>query len=330
MEYRRKEIGAGLVVIVSLGLLLGMLALSSNVQDLLRKKKNVRVLFEQVEGVERNSPVKQAGRLVGKVAKIDVSPSKGNKVELSLQVLSDTIVKLDSEASIKSPLVGEKYIDLGLGTPQSPALLEEQILTGKESLRLDQLTDTIIKVVEDINVITTDIKTITGDSRFKDNILSGAANLQEASDRINSLVKNNSGDIDSIIRDLKRVSNQLNATARQLNALTLNMNKLVEDNGPNISSTIANLRDTPGQIVEQLELVQESVSAPFDDNRDNVQRIIANLEITSRNLTELSNELKKRPYLLLRKSDVIIKEREKIPAPAPVPNPGDTVSPREK
>ncbi len=301
MEYRRKEIGAGLVMVISATLLLAMVTLSSNVQDIFRHKKTIRVRFEGVEGIEQNSMVKQVGRLVGKVTKIDVSRKDGNRIVLLLRVMDDTIVKRDSEISIKSPLVGERYIDIGLGSPNSPPLMENDAIDGRESLKIDELTDTIVKVVEDIQSITRDIKNVTGDPEFQDNLRKTVANLQEASGRISDIVKRNSGNIDSTTQDLKQVAAQLNGTSQQLDKFSRDLNRVVAENRENIHSTIQNFRDAPPQIVEQFENVQKSISGPLDDNREDLRKVIQNLEKITQNLIEMTNELKEKPYRLIRK-----------------------------
>jgi ABC-type transporter Mla subunit MlaD len=288
-------------VITSAALLLAMVVLSSNVHDIFRPKKTVRVRFERVEGIEQNSMVKQVGRLVGKVTKIDVSRQDGNKIVLSLHIMADTIVKRDSEISIKSPLMGERYVDIGLGTPNSPPLMENDILDGRESLKVDELTDTIVNVVEDIKSITQDIKSVTGDPEFQANLHKTVANLHEASGRINDIVKHNSGNIDSTLQNLKQVAEQLTGTAGQLDRFSRDLNRVVAENRQNIHSTIQNLRDAPPQIVEQFENVQKSMSGPLDDNREDLRKIIQNLEKITQNLIEMTDELKQKPYRLIRK-----------------------------
>jgi len=301
MEYRRREIAAGLVVITAVMLLLAMIVLSSNVQDLFRSKKTVRAQFDRVEGIERSSPVKQAGRLVGKVTKIDLSREEGNKIVLTLRIIKETVVKRDSEISVKSPLVGEKYVEIGLGSPNSLPLMEGDVLDGKESLKLDQLTDTIVKVVEDIRSITLSIKKVTADPQFQHNLKKTVSNLEEATARINDVVKRNSGNIDVAMRDLKRVAREINTTADQLNRLTGSLNRVVAENRSNIHSTIQNLRDTPDQILAELEKVQKSITTPLGENREDLKKVFQNLEKMTQNLVEMTEELKKKPYRLIRK-----------------------------
>jgi len=294
MEYRRHEIGAGLVVVTAVALLAGMVVLSSNVQDLFRPKKEVLVKFEEVEGVERGTPVMQVGRVVGKVADIDVDLEKGNVIMLTLKVLEETIVKRDSVVSIKSPLVGERYVDIGLGSADSPPLTEGEVLEGKEGLKMDELTNAIVKAVEDIKSITRDIKEITGDPAFKKNLMETVENLRNASARIDAIVERNSPNIDSSLRDLKEITGEVNTALIELN-------RLMDENRADIRSAVQNLRDTPDQLLEQVETIQKSVSGPIDENRENIEKIMKNLEQVSRNLVEMTELLKKKPYKLIRK-----------------------------
>ena len=289
------------MVITSVALLMAMVFLSSNVQDIFRAKKDIRVRFERVEGIERSSPVKQAGRLVGKVSKIEVSAKDGNKIVLTLRILKETVVKRNSEISIKSPLVGERYLEIGLGTTNSPVLMENDILDGKESLKIDELTDTLVAVVEDIKSITSDIKKITGDPNFRRDISKTIYNMREASTRVNDIITRNGSNIDSVFRDLKRIAKELNKTTDQLNKLARDVNRVVAENRSNIHATIRNLRDTPDQLLDEVETVQKSVTAPLDENREDIKKIMENLEKITQNLVEMTEELKEKPYRLIRK-----------------------------
>lgn len=293
MEYRRKEIGAGVLMLTAVILLVSMVTLSSSVQDIFRPKKKCYVRFERVEGIEKSSPVKQAGRLIGKVSEIKVSAQDDNKIILSLGVFRDTVVKRNSEISIKSPLVGERYIDVGLGTRNSPPLKEEDIIDGKESLKLDQLTDTVVAMVEDIKKITADVSNITGDPGFKRDITKTLNNLRETTNDISGIVQRSGPDIDGVFGDLKNVSTDLNNATTQLNKMVRDINRIVAENRANIHSTIRNFRDTPDQIVEQVEGVKTSVTAPIEDNRDDIQKIVENLKLVTQNVNELIQNVEK-------------------------------------
>jgi phospholipid/cholesterol/gamma-HCH transport system substrate-binding protein len=301
MEYRRREIAAGLVIVVSIVLMLAMVALSSNVQELFRKKKEFQVRFLIAEGVEINTPVKQAGILVGKISAIGVQNfNDENRIVLTLKVRTETIVKRDSKVTIKSPLVGEKYVDIGLGSPDSAPLMTGDMLDGIEGLSLDQLTDTIVKVVSDIQSIVNDIRKVTGDPQFQQDLKGTVSNLENASSELQAILQHNRGNINSSISDLKKVTTQLNTTAQQLSKLTRDVNRVVAENRANIHSTIQNLRDTPDQLLAEVDAVQQSISGPLDANREDLKKIMENLEKMTQNLVEMTEMLKKHPSRLIR------------------------------
>jgi|GEM_PF-1221991 len=302
MEYRRKDIAAGLVIVISIALLMLMVALSSNVQNLFREKREYNVRFNIAEGVEINTPVKQAGILIGKISNISVEQFRGqNKIVLRLKVRASAIVKRDSKVTIKSPLVGEKYVDIGLGSPNSPALMLGDTLDGIEGLSLDQMTDTIVKVVEDIQSIVTDIKKITGDPQFQQDIKNTVGNLQDTSENLQGIIEHNRGNINSSMSDLRKITEQLNSTAQQINKLTRDINRIVAENRPNIHSAVQNLRDTPDQLISEVNTVQQTISGPINENREDLKKIMENLEKITQNLVELTDELKKNPSRIIRK-----------------------------
>lgn len=302
MEYRKREIAAGLMIVIAVVLLLLMAALSGNVKDFFREKKDVKVRFDFAEGIEINTPVYQAGILVGKITNIQVVTLEGkNQVLLTLRVRVETVVKKDSKVMIKSPLVGEKFVDIGIGSPDSPSLAPGETLDGVESLRLDQLTDTIVKVVEDLQTIVADIKSITGDEKFRQDIKNIVSNLEQASSDINKIVQQNRGNINSSMADLNKITSQLNTTAQQLNKLAKDLNRVLAENRADIHSMIQNFRDTPDMLMTEVEAIQQAVTTPLNENREDLKKIMENLEKITQNLIEMTEELKKNPWRIIRK-----------------------------
>lgn len=302
MEYRKREIAAGLMIVIAIILLLLMAALSGNVKDFFREKKEVKVRFDFAEGIEINTAVYQAGILVGKITNIQVVTFEGkNQVLLTLRVRVETVVKKDSKVMIKSPLVGEKFVDIGIGSPDSPPLGAGETLDGVEGLRLDQLTDTIVKVVEDLQTIVGDIKSITGDEKFREDIKKIVSNLEEASADINKIVEQNKGNINTSLTDLKKITNQLTTTTQQLNKLSHDLNRVLAENRSDIHSMIQNFRDTPDMLMTEVEAIQQAITTPLNENREDLKKIMENLEKITQNLIEMTDELKKNPWRIIRK-----------------------------
>ncbi len=118
MEYRRTEIRAGVFLLLSFVILVVMVFAVSDIQSLFKKKKEVKVLFLFSDGIEKDAQVRLSGIKVGKVTDVRVAPEFADKIELTLSVLNDTVIKEDTKAAIKTlGLVGGKYVELTGGSP---------------------------------------------------------------------------------------------------------------------------------------------------------------------------------------------------------------------
>ena len=95
MEYRRTEIRAGIFLLLSFIVLAAMVFAVSDIRSLFKKKREVKALFLFSDGIEKNAQVRLSGVKIGKVANIRVAPEHGDKIELTLSVLSDTVTKED-------------------------------------------------------------------------------------------------------------------------------------------------------------------------------------------------------------------------------------------
>ena len=136
----------------------------SDVQSLFKKKKEVKVLFLASDGIEKNAPVRLSGLKVGKVTNIRVAPEYGDKIELTLSVFSDTIIKHDTKASIKTQgLIGGKYVELTGGSSKSPAVEPGGFIKGEESFKVEDLTKMAFDVVAKLKHIANNLNTMLGD-----------------------------------------------------------------------------------------------------------------------------------------------------------------------
>jgi len=102
MEYRRSEIRAGIFLLLAFAILVVMVFAVSDIQSLFKKKKDIKVLFAFSDGIEKNAQVRLSGIKIGKVTHIRVAPEHRDNVELTLSIFSDTVLKQDAKAAIKS------------------------------------------------------------------------------------------------------------------------------------------------------------------------------------------------------------------------------------
>src|SRR3989304_5672705 len=121
----------GIFFIIALAILFVLLEFTAG-KELFIKKHAIKTYFGTASGLKVGDPVKLAGVQVGKVAGIGIAQ---DKVEVQMSVKRDAPVRADSLASIKMvSLLGANYLDISLGTPQSPLLPAGGVLKSEEPM----------------------------------------------------------------------------------------------------------------------------------------------------------------------------------------------------
>ncbi len=265
MEYKRSEIGAGIFLVAAFCVLAVMVFAVSDIQSLFKKKKEMHVLFQYSDGIEKNAQVRYSGVKIGKVTNIRVAPEFGDKVELTLSVHSDAVIKNDTKAAIKTlGLVGGKYVELTGGTPQAKDLAPGGSLIGEESFKLEDLTKAGLEVVAKLKNIANNLDLMLGDPATTKRIKTVLQNLQETTENI-KVMTSSKEEMAQGLKNLPAIMKKLEETTASLKTITEKTDDLVGDNRKKIDDTLENVR-----------------------------------EITQ-NIKELTSEVKKAPWKLLRK-----------------------------
>ncbi len=265
MGYRRNEIRAGVFLLLSFVILTVMIFAVSDIQSLFKKKKEVRVLFQFSDGIEKNASVRLSGIKVGKVSDIRVAPELGDKVELTLSVFSDTVIRRDTKAAIKTlGLVGGKYVELTGGSPQSPLLEQGGVIIGEESFKMEDLTKTALDVVNKLKNIATNIDAMLGDPAFTKSLRTTVANLQDVS------------------ANIKVMTSSKDEVAQGLKDLPVILKKVEES-------------------MNNIKAISEKSDAMLGENKKNIDATMESVKEITNNLKELTADVKKHPWKLIRK-----------------------------
>lgn len=283
MEYRRSEVGAGIFILVSFIILAFMIFAVSDIQSLFKKKKEIKVLFQYSDGIEKNAPVRYSGIKIGKVTNIRMAPEFGDKVELTLSIYHDAIIKEDTRAAIKTQgLVGDKYVELSGGSPQMSVLEPGKLLIGEESFKLEDLTKAGLELVtkmkgiaNNIDRIANNIDRMTGDPATTASIKTILHNLQDTSANLEVMTSSK----DEVAQGLKNLPEML----KKLEDLTTVILKKLEDSSTN------------------LKAVTEKTDTMLGDNKKKIDDTLDNIKQMTQNLKETSEDVKSHPWKLLRK-----------------------------
>jgi len=159
---RRLIIRAGLFVAGGLFLAAVVIFLIGKEGRLFERHVNYRAAFDDVEGLNLDSPVRLGGLAVGHVSAITFSPDLGDKrIEVHMQISERFAerIRADSVARIGSRgVLGDKVIDISLGSAESPRIPPGGDIPVGSSGDITSLLKASGVVMDNVVAITRDLK----------------------------------------------------------------------------------------------------------------------------------------------------------------------------
>ncbi|OGX30379.1 MAG: hypothetical protein A2787_04590 [Omnitrophica WOR_2 bacterium RIFCSPHIGHO2_01_FULL_48_9] len=172
------------------------------------KGYELKVHFYNIDGVDKNAPVRLNGMEVGAVKDMRIAYGEDSKMELTLSIFGETKIHEGAKAFVKNMgLFGEKYVGLTLGDSTKDYLKPGALIVGQEPADFE-------KILADGEVI--------------------AANLKEISQQINDRLKINAENIDEILANMQVAS-------KHIASISVNVDERLQVNKLLIDETIANV-----------------------------------------------------------------------------------------
>ncbi len=179
---RRLSLIVGAFVLLSLFLLAAILLTFSSEQGLFRPRYRLTAYFENVQGLTGGAPVRLAGRDVGTVEDVSFAPLEGNlppiRVELDIDRSVQERIRSDSRASIGTiGLLGDKYVEVSMGTPLGRPLTNGSEIATQNPLDLTQAAergtqaiDNIARLAENVNEAIDQFQSQMGTARIVESL----------------------------------------------------------------------------------------------------------------------------------------------------------------
>ena len=163
---KARELKVGIFVVVSVCLFgVGIFALGSH-QKYFQRQYTLWASFSNIKGLIPGAPVSLAGLTVGRVNKIVFSQDpqdKTIKVELKINKGVQDRIRGDSLATIQTMgLLGDKYVEISLGSPSHPILPDEGNITSANPIDLSEYAAKVEETISVVNTILLDVKEISG------------------------------------------------------------------------------------------------------------------------------------------------------------------------
>ena len=203
------------VILVLLGLLL--ITWKTVGYEFIPDGYRLRVLFKDIDGVERNAPVTLNGLEVGRVDDIRILYDDATRVQLTLWIAKKAQLHEGAKAFVKNMgFLGEKYVALTSGEDGTPFLPENAVIHGEQPVDFQ-------------------------DIMAKGEVIAG--HVQEITRNIEERLRINSEAIDRVIANLNTTVNNMASISGQVKDKLVSNEDRIDDTIQNLNLTSKNLEE---------------------------------------------------------------------------------------
>ncbi|OGW29828.1 MAG: hypothetical protein A2X59_09100 [Nitrospirae bacterium GWC2_42_7] len=232
-----------------------------------KKKGNTAyVYFNNIAGLDEKTRVKIAGVDSGVIEQIDLLDGRA-KVRLRL----DPGLKIykNAVATIRTTgLLGDKFLDLQIGSPDASALKDGETITNvKELVDMDDLARSLITVSNNFTNLARSLNDVLGTEEAKRSLSQTITNLREITTNLNRTISVN--------------DEKLRTVLDNINSLTTSVNNLIDKNSEPLTTTVANMRDFSGslrsngpELIENLNKATQELKAMVEENRPGIKQTV--------------------------------------------------------
>jgi phospholipid/cholesterol/gamma-HCH transport system substrate-binding protein len=312
MESKREQALVGLFVLVVMALLVVTVFFLSGISG--GESIRYRVYFKNAGGLAPGTEVRYAGSPpIGRVEKVRPDPADPTRMEVDFHVNRDVPVKTDSLVGIASTsALGENYLEIKPGTLQAAkappgSTLKAGGYTSLEDLKgmMADLGPQANKLINDLDARVLELKETL--KRVNDLMNEqNRANISASLSNVRGMLQENRPAIRETIRNLKsssakfdKVLDDMKKTMAQANAALAHVDAVVTENRPEIRASIQDLRKSLASVASLSDQLDRTLAA----NSENLDEIIMNLRQISENMRTFTEEIKTRPYTLIRASE---------------------------
>ncbi len=137
----------------------------------IKKGYTINVLFNFVNGIDIGAPVRYAGFEVGEVRDINIvydQETSKPMVELTVWLNEKTRINEDARAYINTlGLLGEKYLEIMPGNPESRILKKGDTLTGRDPVSTEEISREVHTTLLKLGTTIDSINKIVGDEELQ-------------------------------------------------------------------------------------------------------------------------------------------------------------------
>ncbi len=181
-----REVKVGAFVLLGLFAMGTVIFMIGEERQLFQKKADYQIVFTDVEGLKRGSPVRMGGVDVGSVARVAYSQNSDDpRLYVTISVVKDEArrIREDSVAMISDKgLLGDKMITISIGGPQKSALPTGGIIKSEESPKLSDMIGKLGSIGSKAEKVVANLEKTTGtlsEKEFQDDLKQSVHSLSQ-------------------------------------------------------------------------------------------------------------------------------------------------------
>jgi virulence factor Mce-like protein len=253
----------------------------------------VETEFDDLMGLDVESPVRMAGVKVGTVQEILL---RDNRAVVRIALKPDVRLPASTRATIVSRgLVGEKNLALTAQPGDRELLPEGTIIPSDPSGDINTFIGKASGITEDLQKLTHALASSMKDEKSGSSLGELIANSNKAVEELSALIRENREDIHassaSMRKTMQTLETELPLVMRDLRQSARVINKLSEE--------IPGMLNSSKTFFDQGNILARNMNDTFVDNRENLYRILFELRLASENLEAFSGDVRRNPWKVL-------------------------------
>jgi len=265
-------------------------------------------------GVGPGTDVLFGGIEVGRVKTVRTWSEDPTRIEILLELKEGTPVNEKSVAKLGSvSLMSAPAISITTGAQEGARLKPGQVIPSQETVSLDDMTRKLSGIADSAEILITQVQgELKGISGQAQTLLANLNDVTRPTNRkqiaeilqeVNSLVATQSPKIDRITDQVALATQDADSAIKKVGPILDHADATVA----NVNSTIDQLRDPIKEDLAQLHSTMEqakslitSLQVIVRSNDDNIHETIDNIRVATENLDQLTDQVKQRPWSLVR------------------------------
>ncbi|HLF50088.1 MAG TPA: MlaD family protein, partial [Methylomirabilota bacterium] len=171
------QIRIGGFILIGLGVFLAIIYLLGAQARYFERKQELVAEFTEVGGLLEGATVRLAGVQIGRVTRVQLPPQPGGKVRVTLTIarrFADRIRRNSEARIVTQGLLGDKLVEITVGSPDSPPVKAGDVLATREPFEMAQMFAAGADTLAQVNQLATTLrKTVDRVDRMTEEVEKG-------------------------------------------------------------------------------------------------------------------------------------------------------------